>query len=146
MMRQRHAPGSRIDESMRELAEQLTATQNIFSFGHVPLIGGIISLAVAFENQLSHPKDPVDPEVVAALGLGVALFVASAAGAVWRASGAVLWPRLALLAVGSAALVFAVSRPPWVGLGVVTATLGLILLTEHFIRPEGAEHRVADAT
>ncbi len=129
-----------VEEHLRrkEGGEQLTAIQNIFSFGHVPLIGGIISLAVAFENQLSHPQEPVALEVIAALGLGVVMFVGSTAGAVWRASGAVLWPRLALLGVGSAALVFAVSRPPWVGLCVVAATLGVIVLTEHFVRPESA--------
>jgi len=119
----------------------VTPIRDGFSFGHFPLLCGIIGLAVGFEAILSHPAEPVAPAVVAALGMGVVLFVGSTAGAVWRVGGAVLWPRLIILAVGVAALVFTVSQPPVASLTVVAVIFGLIVLAEELRTPiSSGEH------
>jgi low temperature requirement protein LtrA len=106
--------------------------RDAFSFAHFPLIGGIVGFAVAVEETVVHPDDPTTGPVVAALGVGVALFVASSALSLRILSGPLLVARLAALAVMASALVVVavVSMPPVVPLGVVAAALLVIVVVE----------------
>jgi low temperature requirement protein LtrA len=99
--------------------------RDAFSFAHFPLIGGIVGFAVAVEEAVLHPADPMTGPVLAALGVGVALFVASSALSLRILGGAVLMARLAALIVMAIALVAVgtVAAQPVVPLGVVAAVL-----------------------
>ena len=48
--------------------------RNIYSWGHLPIIAGIIAFAVAIEQVLTHPDEALAPEALAALALGVVLY------------------------------------------------------------------------
>ena len=113
-----------------------------FAFGHYPLICGVISTAVGFENILSHPADPLSAKVAIALGLGVALFAGSTAGTVLRVTGVVLWPRLLVVAVICGALALVVGQSPATGLGVVAVGLVLMVTVEH-VRHRQLQSRAA---
>jgi low temperature requirement protein LtrA len=104
--------------------------RDAFSFGHFPLVCGIIGFAVAVEDMLQHPAAVPDAEVTAALGVGVALFVGCSAFALWRTCGTVLVPRLAILAVTLGALALVSSWEPAWQLAVVAAGLLVIVLVE----------------
>jgi low temperature requirement protein LtrA len=101
-----------------------------FSIGHFPVVCGIIAFAVALEEIVHHPGHVPEPEVVAALGVGMGLFVGCSGLAYWRASGVLLVRRFVILAVtlGSLAAVSAL-EPGW-QLGVLAAGLFAIVLVE----------------
>ena len=46
-----------------------------FTYWHIPIVAGIVLLAVVDELALAHPLDPAHPEFVALVAGGVALFV-----------------------------------------------------------------------
>jgi low temperature requirement protein LtrA len=112
--------------------------RDAFSFAHFPLVCGIVGFAVAVEETVAHPDDPMAGPVLAALGIGVALFVASSALSLWRLGGPVLVARLAALAVMAAALVAvaAFAPPPVVPLGAVAVVLFGIVLLEAVAPPD----------
>jgi low temperature requirement protein LtrA len=118
-------------------------TRDAFSLSHFPLIAGIIGFAVATEEIVAHPDEPASAAVVAALGIGVALFVGFSAFSYWRLASRVLVARLALLAVMAGLLVaVAPLAPVWpllVVVGVLLAIVALEAATE-----EPVERRAAD--
>ncbi len=113
-------------------------TRDAYSVAHFPLICGVIGFAVAIEEIVAHPDEPAGPAVVAALGVGICLFVGSAAVSWWRLSGRILVPRLAVLVVMVAVLVVVAPLHPVVPLAAVAAGLLAIIALEA-ARPIGAE-------
>ncbi len=112
--------------------------RDAFSLAHFPLIGAIVGFAVAVEETVAHPDDPMTGPVLAALGVGVALFVASSALSLRILGGPVLVARLAALVVMSVALGAAgmAALPPVVPLGIVAAALLTIVITESAKPPD----------
>jgi low temperature requirement protein LtrA len=112
--------------------------RDAFSFAHFPLVGGVVGFAVAVEETVAHPDDPMRGPVLAALGLGVALFVASSALSLRRLGGPVLVVRLAALAVMAVSLVIvaAISPPPVVPLGSVAIVLLGVVVFEAVSPPD----------
>ena len=109
--------------------------RDAYSLGHFPMLVGIIGFAVAIEELVAHPADPLPGAVVVALGAGIGLFVGFSALAYWRLSGRILVLRLALL--GAMLLGLAVVAPlaPVWPLAVVAAALLAIVVIEA-VRPE----------
>jgi low temperature requirement protein LtrA len=120
-----------IEHRMTELrgAQQSTYARDAYSFLHLPLIGGVVGVAIGFEAMLEHPGDPVADEVLLALGIGLALFL-GASVAIWaRAYERLLWVRLAAPAALAVVLLAAADlKAGWIlifvamGLAVVVAT------------------------
>jgi low temperature requirement protein LtrA len=104
--------------------------RDAFSLAHFPLIGGIVGFAVALEEIGLHPEDPASAAVLASLGVGVALFVASSAMALRICGGPVLLGRLVILAAMLVALVVVAPMPPVWPLAVVAVALLAIVLIE----------------
>jgi len=118
--------------------------RDAFSLAHFPLIAGIVGFAVALEEIGAHPDEPASPAVIASLGLGVTLFVASSALALRLCGGPVLIARLVFLAVMLVGLALvAPLAPVWPLLVVAMALLGIVLVegagpvTEHEARAVG---------
>ncbi len=106
--------------------------RDAFSLAHFPLITGIVGFAVALEEIGTHPDEPLSTVVLASLGIGVALFVGSSALSLRLAGGALLVPRLAILALMLAAfgVLAGLHVPPVWPLLVVAVALFAIVLTE----------------
>lgn len=104
--------------------------RDAFSLGHFPLICGVIGVAVAVEEIALHPGEPQPGEVIAALVVGTGLFVGSSALSYWRLCGALLVPRLVVLAVTLALTVAVAGAHPAVPLAVVAAGLLVICVLE----------------
>jgi low temperature requirement protein LtrA len=102
--------------------------RDAFSMGHFPLVCGIIGISVAVEEMVHHPSGTAPGEIVAALGVGVALFVGASAFAYWRTCGHLLAARLAILAVTEVALLV-VSRqePVWLLTTVAVGMLAVVV-------------------
>ena len=104
--------------------------RDAFSLAHFPLIAGIVGFAVALEEIGTHPDEPAAAAVLASLGIGVTLFVASSALSLRLVGGSLLVRRLAILAVMLVTLVFVASLPPVWPLVVVSVALLVIVLVE----------------
>jgi low temperature requirement protein LtrA len=118
--------------------------RDAFSLAHFPLIGGIVGFAVALEGIGAHPDEPVSLAVLAALAVGVTLFVGSSALSLRLCGGPLLKPRLGILALMLIALVFvAPLAPVWPLLVVAVALFGIVLIegsgpeARHAPRPIG---------
>jgi low temperature requirement protein LtrA len=104
--------------------------RDAFSLAHFPLIAGIVGFAVALEEIGAHPEEPAPAAVLASLGIGVTLFVASSALSLRLCGGDVLRARLAILVVMLIGLVLAAPLPPVWPLVVVSVALLAIVLIE----------------
>ena len=103
--------------------------RDAFSLAHFPLIGGIVGFAVALEEIGPHPNDPAPAAVLASLGIGVSLFVASSALALRLCGGPLLVPRLAILPVMLVGLILvAPMAPVWPLVVVAVALLAIVLI------------------
>ena len=115
--------------------------RDAFSFAHFPLVCGIVGFAVAVEETVAHPEDPMLPAVLAALGIGISLFVLSSALSLRVLGGPVLRVRIAVLVLMAAALagVGVANLAPLVPLGVVATALASIIIYEQ-VRPPDRTH------
>lgn len=98
-------------------AEQSALARDAFSLLHFPMICGVIAYAVAVEEALAHPDEPLSLVVRLALAVGLLLFIGGMAVAIWRATGRLLWPRLVLV-VATAGGIVAVHARPLVSLAI----------------------------
>jgi low temperature requirement protein LtrA len=115
------------------------AARDAFSFAHFPLIGGIVGFAVAVEETVAHPSDPMSVSVLAALAVGILLYLASACLALLRLGGPFLRDRMIILAglLVVLVLVGALSPPPFVPLGLAAVGLLVIIVVETLSPPGG---------
>ncbi len=60
--------------------------RDAFSLAHFPMLCGVIAYAVALEDAIAHPSDPLLPAARLALALGMLLFLSGSAFAMWRAT------------------------------------------------------------
>ena len=104
--------------------------RDAFSVAHFPLIGGIVGFAVAVEAILAHPADPAPPTVVAALGVGIALFVLCSALSLRILGGPLLTVRLVVMAAMGLGLVVVAGMAPVWPLSVVALALLAVTLAE----------------
>jgi low temperature requirement protein LtrA len=104
--------------------------RDAFSLGHFPLIAGIVGFAVALEEIGLHPDEPAPAAVLASLGVGVSLFVASSAVSLRLCGGPLLVPRLAILPVMLVALMVVAPMAPVMPLAVVAVALSAIVVVE----------------
>ena len=106
-----------------------SVARDAFSLGHFPLLCGIIGFAVAIEEMVHHPTSPPSGDVVAALGVGVALFIGSTVWVYWRTCHQLLVSRLVLLVLAEGVLVLVADQEPlWLLAVFVVALLGVVII------------------
>ena len=76
-------------------ADQSMMGRDVFSLWHFPLLCGLIIYAYAIEESMVHPDDPLTVQARIALAIGIFLFSMSIVIAFWRATGKVLYLRIA---------------------------------------------------
>ena len=105
--------------------------RDVYSFAHFPIIGGVIGFAVAIEETVHHPGDPLTTGAVGALVTGVVLFVGGAALALILSGIRV--PRVRLLALGLllVAIPLFVNAPAWTSLSAVALVVVALAIAEH---------------
>ena len=67
--------------------------RDLFTLGHLPIVGGTVVVAAGLEEVLAHPGDPLDSFGALALGLGPALFLLGFVAGNLRATGRLLVER-----------------------------------------------------
>ena len=116
--------------------------RDAYSLVHFPLIGGVIGIAIGFEEMILHPNEHLATAGLVALTFGLVLFIGSGAMAWLRAGKQLLLPRLVVLAALVLALVLVQDAQPPVVLAIVAVGVGAIALIEQ-LRPPA--HHLAEA-
>ena len=106
-------------------ADRGTVARNMFTFGHFPIVFGLVLFAVAAKHVVAHPTDHLDPDDLAFLAGAVALFVGGLLGLQWQAVRRLAPERVAVI-IGVAALCW--SAGPVIP-GVVMLALVALLIT-----------------
>ena len=105
-----------------------------FTYWHIPIVAGIIVLAVADELILAHPLAPVAAKLNAVVFAGTTLFIAGLAGFKRISSGKPWYPTSHVYGLGLAALIAlwgGLLHPPGlVMFAVTTALFGFIAVWE----------------
>lgn len=101
--------------------------RDAFSLSHFPLICGIVGFAVAVEEMVAHPDEPASGAVIAALGIGVALFVGFSAVSYWYLHRRILVVRVLVLGAMLIGLVLVAPMAPIWTLAVVAVALMLLV-------------------
>jgi len=97
---------------------------------HLPLVFGIIGIAVGFEKILTNSQDLLSLPVALTLGGGYVLFVGFTAAAVWKTSKLILIPRLTILFISSIAIAFSVGHSSYMALAIIAASLIMVTFIE----------------
>ena len=105
-----------------------------FTYWHIPIVAGIIVLAVGDELLLAHPLEPVDTEFVSVVYAGTALFLIGLAAFKRISSGNPWYPASHTYGLGLATVIAALSwllHPSGLVLiGATAALFGLIAVWE----------------
>jgi low temperature requirement protein LtrA len=120
-----------VEEKLRTSppGEQGRFARDVYSLWHFPLIAGVIGTAVAIEEMVLHPGDPLPPVVRASLAAGLVLYLGATDLAWWRATGRLL-PERTFAAVVLAVLVAVLEVAPGWELAVVAAGLLAVVAVE----------------
>ena len=97
--------------------------RDAFTFGHFPMVWGLIAMAVGLKDLAAAPLDPWHGDARLAMSVGLVAYLGGFVAVVYRGNGHLLWERLAALATMVATTVL--SPLPS---GVTAALLGLQLV------------------
>jgi low temperature requirement protein LtrA len=107
--------------------------RDVYSFLHFPIIGGIVGFAVALEEAVAHPTEPLVPSAALVLLVGAALFVGGTGVALLRArAGRPLVRAIAMVAL-AALYPLAIVWPPTGALTAVAAVVTAVAVAEQRI-------------
>src|ERR671919_648652 len=117
-----------LDHALRQRSgsDRSTLARDVYSIWHFPLVFGVVLLAVAIEEAVTHPHEALPVGGSLALAGGVVLFVGSAAAAL-RQSGYSLSGRRLVILAGVTAGVW-VTHGAAVTWSLLVVALGLLLL------------------
>jgi low temperature requirement protein LtrA len=117
-------------------AEQSMMARDVFSLFHFPMLCGVIAYAVAIEEAVVHPAEPLPVEGRLALAVGLVLFIGGMAIAIWRATGHLLLARLMLVAVTAVTIVVVAGVAPPLSLAIAFAgTAAIVVMEQRVGRP-----------
>jgi low temperature requirement protein LtrA len=71
--------------------------RDAFTFGHFPLVAGIIAIAVGLKDLAAEPLHAWHPEARVAMAVGLVLYLGGFVAVVFRGNGYILWERLVAL-------------------------------------------------
>jgi low temperature requirement protein LtrA len=129
----------------RRGARQSTLARDAYSLLHFPMLCGIVAYAVAIEEALAHPGDPLPLAGRGALALGLVLFVGGMAGALWRGTGRVPLARTGLVVVTAGAVLGVANVTPVATLAIAFVGIAWIARIEQRERAVHVADRVTMA-
>jgi low temperature requirement protein LtrA len=105
--------------------------RDAYSVLHYPLVVGIVFYALALEDVVAHPTDPIPLEGRFAMAVGVALVLLSVVASAYRAIRRIPTERLVAALILIAMVWLAGSLDAQVFAAIVTAILVISLAIEH---------------
>jgi low temperature requirement protein LtrA len=111
-------------------SEQGRMARDTFSLAHFPMLCGVVAYAVALEEAIAHPGDPLPTSGRVALALGMSLFIGGTALAMWRANCGRPLARVMVVAVTSTVILFLSGQAAFFSLTVALVGVALVALLE----------------
>jgi low temperature requirement protein LtrA len=105
---------------------QTRLARDTYSFGHFPMLCGVIAYAVALEDALAHPVQALPDAARLAMALGLVLFLGGTAFGMWRSTGHGPATRLLIAVASAAGVYFAAGVMPIVTLSIALAGVVVI--------------------
>ena len=127
-----------------EAVERGRFARDVYTYGHIPIIGGVILLAAALEEITLHPKDVLPIEFRWMFFAGLVMFFGGVGLTIWRSFRVIARERLVALAVMLVPVLLAGSFDGLTLLVITDVLILLVLVSEH-IRIEGISARAAEA-
>jgi len=125
-------------------ADRGDVARNMFTFGHFPIVFGLVLYAVAAKHAVAHPADPLAAGDLVLVAASVAVFVGGLLGLQWQAAR-YLAPERVVLVVGVAALCWIAGPnvPAAVLLAIVALAIAVaqVVSVRRFERRPGAAGR-----
>lgn len=118
-------------------AAQASLARDAYSLIHFPMLIGVIAFALAVEEAVAHPEDPLTLTGRLALAFGVLLFVGGIGALIARATGAVPLPRTFIVLATALAIVAISGVAPALTLGLALLGVLLVALVEQRAAPGG---------
>jgi len=109
---------------------QTRLARDTYTFGHFPMLCGVIAYAVALEDALAHPLNALPDSVRLAMALGLVFFLRGTAFGMWRATGHGPLPRVLIAAAAAAGVYFAAGVMPIVTLSIAFAGVAAIAVMD----------------
>ena len=107
--------------------------RSAYVYFHLPMVAGVIALAVADDLAIAHPGGRAGGALIAAVLGGPALFLAGHALFKWAMFGVLSVPRLAAIAALAALVPVGLAVPPLALLGLVTAVLAAVAVWDSVV-------------
>jgi low temperature requirement protein LtrA len=122
-------------------AEQLRMARDSYALLHLPMVGGIVLLALGVKKVLEHAGDPLKDMPAVALCGGLALYLLAHVAFRLRNVGTVGWPRL-VAAAASAAVIPLATQIPGVATLAILFALTVALIVYEVLRYREARARI----
>ncbi len=116
--------------------ERATLARDSYSYLHLPMVTGIVLVALGVKKTLAHVGDPLGTIPAVALCGGVALYLLGHNAFRLRDVGSVSVPRLAATAISLALIPVAVRMPALITLAATAALLVALAAYETYHLPE----------
>ena len=100
--------------------------RDAFSLAHFPMLCGVVAYAVALEEAIAHPSDPLPSAGRLALALGPVTFIGGTALAMWRSNCGRPVARVAIAGVAGAAVLLLDSTPATLALAITLSGVVLV--------------------
>jgi low temperature requirement protein LtrA len=119
-----------VERSLREArgGDRGNVARNVFTFGHFPIVFGLVLYAVAAKHVVSHPAEPLGAGDLAFLAGGVAFFVGGLLNLQWKAIRRLAPERL--VAIGAVAGACAILGPVIAGGWLLALTAVVIAVMQ----------------
>ncbi len=121
-------------------AQRANVARNLFTFGHFPIVFGLVLFAVAAKHAVGHPTDPLGTGDLAVLAGAVAAFVGGLLGLQWQVVRRLAPERVVVVAV--VALACWVIGPLVAG-GLLLAAVAMLIAIMQAITVRSYERRTA---
>lgn len=125
-----------------EASDEGPMARDAFSFGHFPLLCGIIAISSAIEVAVLDPTAPLPLKVRVAMASGLFLFTVAAAYAQWRTVGILPRMRLFVIVVTGATIVLVAGTLPWVTLLIAFVGVTGVVIVEYVKCRPVVEHMI----
>lgn len=116
-------------------------SRDIFTYGHILIIAGIILCAVGDEIVLAHPEEHLHGPALIAVVAGPVLYLLSFAPIRWKLTGGLPWRRVtgALICIAIGILASVVQPAALITSGMLVLTLIGVIAHEYFFRWQGGD-------
>ncbi len=116
--------------------------RDLFTFGHFPIVLGLVLYAVAAKHLVAHPADPLGTPDLFALAGGVALVVGGLGGLKWQVARRAAPERLIVIAVVAA---LCAGIGPYVSGTVMVLVVGLAVVCQQAVTIRSYDRNLAAA-